>query len=138
MRTSGTADATYSGYETGTTRGMATLSQGDFLQLLIAQLKCQDPLSPMKDQEFAAQVAQFSSLESIQNLSRQFERFAELQMWSSQVGQSANLIGKTVDLVTGEDQVTGQVDAVRIVDGAVKLVVGGREYPAAALREVRT
>jgi flagellar basal-body rod modification protein FlgD len=117
--------------------GGAILGQGDFLRLLIAQLKSQDPLSPMKDQEFAAQMAQFSSLESIQNLSRQFERFVELQTWSVQLGQGAGLIGKTVDLEVDGSVVTGEVSAVRFVDGFMNLVVNGAEYSAGALLEIR-
>lgn len=117
--------------------GNAVLGHGDFLTLLITQLKHQDPISPMKDQEFAAQMAQFSSLESLQHLSSQFERFVDLQERTSQIGQAANLIGKTVDIESAEGLVTGRVGAVRIVEGVLKLVLGDVEYPVEALREVR-
>jgi flagellar basal-body rod modification protein FlgD len=129
-----TAATTYRGY---TYENGSVLGQEDFLQLLIAQLKSQDPLSPMTDQEFAAQMAQFSSLESIQNLSRQFERFVLVQTQALQLEQGAALIGKTVELEVGGTVVTGQVSAVRFTDGNVKLVVNGAEYSAEALREIR-
>ncbi len=49
-----------------------TLDENAFLRLLTAQLSNQDPLSPMEDKEFIAQLAQFSALEQIQNLNTNF------------------------------------------------------------------
>lgn len=114
-----------------------TLGRDDFFALLVTQMQYQDPIKPMSDQEFVAQVAQFSSLESIQNLSQQFERFVELQQWSTHLGQATGLIGKTVDLAVDDVAVTGEVSAVRLVDGAVKLVVNDTPYDIACLQEVR-
>ena len=51
---------------TGT--GKAELGKSDFLQLLITQLRYQDPINPSKPEEFAAQLAQFTSLERMQNI----------------------------------------------------------------------
>ncbi len=97
------------------------LGKDDFLQLLITQLTYQDPTSPVKDQQFIAQMAQFSSLEQMQNMATAVNRMADRQ------GQ--NLIGKFIvgkDYVTG-DQVSGVAGAFFFDDqGDAFLKVGGR------------
>src|SRR5690554_1945375 len=52
----------------GIERDPSALGKDQFLQLLITQLKHQDPINPVEDKEFIAQLAQFSSLEQMQNL----------------------------------------------------------------------
>jgi len=74
------------------------LGKDDFLKLLISQLSQQDPTNPMKDQEFIAQMAQFSSLEQMKNISTGISRMEAKQAYS--------VVGKIIsgpDLVTGED-----------------------------------
>lgn len=51
----------------------SNLDKDAFIRLLVTQLQNQDPLSPMEDKEFIAQIAQFSSLEQMQNLNKTFE-----------------------------------------------------------------
>jgi flagellar basal-body rod modification protein FlgD len=75
------------------------LGKEDFFELLIAQLKHQDPLEPLKDQEFIAQMAQFSSLEQLQNMN---EAMGENVEWNMMMSQTINntmatsLIGKEI------------------------------------------
>lgn len=53
------------------------LDKDAFLRLLTTQLANQDPLNPMEDREFIAQLAQFTALEQMQNLNKNFEKFGE-------------------------------------------------------------
>ena len=80
---------------TTTSAGNQTLGKDDFLKLLITQLKNQDPLNPLDQNQFLAQTAQFTSLENLQNISTQLTDIKSLTAGSS-FAQSAALIGKTV------------------------------------------
>src|SRR6478609_8109766 len=59
--------------------GKQVLGQSDFMKLLAAQLSAQDPMNPMKDTEFIAQMANFSALDSMRSLSTSFTEFASEQ-----------------------------------------------------------
>jgi len=74
----------------------AGLGKNDFLKLLVAQLQYQDPLSPQDGQEFAAQLAQFSSLEQLTNINDTLEASQAFDLALSN-SSMINLIGKTVD-----------------------------------------
>lgn len=99
---------------TGTKKQSDMLGKDDFLKMLVTQLQHQDPLQPMEDKEFIAQMAQFSSLEQMQNMNT-----------ATLTTQATGMIGKRVywqdDAGKGW---YGKVDAVRIVDGTPKVVVG--------------
>ena len=72
-----------------------TLGKDDFLRLLIAQLRNQDPLNPVPNNEFVAQTAQFSSLEQLQNMNKTLEGLAA-QSGSGGAASASALLGKTV------------------------------------------
>ncbi len=74
-----------------------SLGKDDFLKLLITQLSSQDPTNPVKDQDFIAQMAQFSSLEQMNNISTGIQKMGNRQSFS--------LVGK---LVSGPDFVNGE------------------------------
>ncbi len=84
------------------------LGRDDFLKILITQLQNQDPTAPMEDKEFIAQMAQFSSLEQMTNISDEFRRLASLV----NSGHAAQLVGKTVEVQQGESVVEGVVEQV--------------------------
>ena len=65
------------------------LGKDDFLKILITQLTNQDPTEPMEDREFIAQMAQFSTLEQMTNLSSEFEKLGGLL----QSGQAMSVLG---------------------------------------------
>ena len=84
------------------------LGKDDFLKLLITQLQNQDPTSPMENTEFIAQMAQFSSLEQMTNMSTEFTKLAN--MLNS--GEAVSLLGKNVEIAAGESSISGVVEAV--------------------------
>jgi flagellar basal-body rod modification protein FlgD len=71
------------------------MGKDDFMKLMSAQLKYQDPVSPMKNQEMAAQLAQFSSLEQMFNVNQNLEKMAAGQRPQENV-MAASLIGKKI------------------------------------------
>lgn len=82
----------------------------DFLRILLTQLSFQDPLKPMDNQAFMAQMAQFASLEQTQRLNVNLE-----QLLASQSAlQSVGLIGRTVDVKTSSGSVTGTVSSLSL------------------------
>lgn len=97
------------------------LGKDDFLKLLLTQLSHQDPTNPVQDKDFIAQMAQFSSLEQMKNISSGIARMESKQSYS--------VVGKIVsgpDLVTGED-VTGLAGAILFDnEGKTYVRVNGR------------
>ncbi len=112
-------------------RNTGELGKDDFLQLLITQLQHQDPMNPSSDQEFIAQIAQFSSLEQMKNMNN-----------SVQQQQGFAMMGKFVsafvtDEVTGSQRtVIGEVTSVKMADGKVKLLVGEDEVDINSVSKV--
>ncbi len=86
--------------QTQQTGSMQSLGKDDFLQLLVTKLQHQDPLEPMDDEDFIAQLAQFSSLEQMNNIADGISTSNEwdfLQMQSLNNTMASGLIGKEVD-----------------------------------------
>ncbi len=98
------------------------LGKDEFLKILVTQLQNQDPMSPMEDTDFIAQLAQFSSLEQMQSLNTSFT-----------FGQAYNLIGKNVFSTITNDQgvaedIFGKVTGVLSSKGAAYLEIDGKGY----------
>lgn len=91
-----------------------------FLQLLMTQLKNQDPTAPFDSQKMLAQQAEFASLEQMQNLNTNFVTLMAMQ----NVSQGTNLIGKNVVATdTTGAPVNGQVTGIKFENGVATLKV---------------
>lgn len=108
---------------TTSTSNTSQVSSQDFLKLLVTQLQNQDPLNPVNENDFASQLAQFSSLEGIQQLNTSFSSLLQLQ----ELTQGASLVGKTVEYqpVGQSGTQTGKVDAAEVQNGTLQLSIGG-------------
>ncbi len=87
--------------------GGTTLGKEDFLKLLITQLQYQDPLSPLNNQEFMAELAQFSSLEQLQNVNSNLQTSMLLSQ-SLNNSSATNLIGKRVISLGNQVYLSGE------------------------------
>ena len=114
------------------------LGKDAFLKILITQLQNQDPTSPMDDKEFIAQMAQFSSLEQMQNMTTAMENLLESQQ-QSQLMSYTTFVGKEVKWHEITDKVdadnkpiynegTGAIQELKFVNGeAVFVLADGKE-----------
>ena len=105
-----------------TNTGTSNLGKDEFLQLLVTQMQNQNPLEPKSDTEWIAQLANFSSLEEMQNMS------------STMTGmQGMNMVGKYVD-ITSKDasgsttNVSGYVEYVNVSGSSTKVSVDGKLF----------
>lgn len=108
------------------------LGKDDFLKILITQLSHQDPTEPMKDQEFIAQLAQFSSLEQMSNVSEEIAKVAALLAKS----QAVSLLGRIVEVAAGGQVVEGMVEEVSGGEFP-QILVNGLFYDASQVQKVR-
>lgn len=115
--------ASSSSLSSAKTESSTTLDKDAFLQLLVAQMKYQDPLEPTSNTEYISQFATFSELEEMQNLSSSMD----LQRASALVGQQ--VIMKVTSESTGEtNYVSGKVDYVVYENGKPYLSIDGSLY----------
>ncbi|MFW6386415.1 MAG: flagellar hook capping FlgD N-terminal domain-containing protein [Bacillota bacterium] len=105
------------------------LGKDAFFELLITQMKTQDPLDPMDDRDYLAQMAQFSSLEQMQNLNDSFADMSKLK----NVSEGASLIGKTVESIEKDDDgekskdISGVVERIEMEDGETYAVLDNEQ-----------
>ncbi len=110
-------------------KDIGSVSQEDFLKLLITQLQHQDPMEPQDSQQFASQLAQFTSLEELQNLNHTTTQGVEANLMLAQtinntmaatmIGKEVKAIGNTIKLEQGSTpqlsfQTGGHADSVEI------------------------
>lgn len=105
-----------------------TLGKQEFLNLLVTQLRYQDPLKPMEDKEFVAQLAQFSALEQMQNLNQSLELI-----------KAQSLIGRYVVATNPSETsktVEGKVDSIRVDGSKIYLKVNGIEVSTENIKQI--
>jgi flagellar basal-body rod modification protein FlgD len=100
------------------------MGKDQFMNLLITQMQNQDPLEPVDNKEMIAQLAQFSSLEQMQNLNSKFETFQK----NTTAAISSLLVGKTGQINNGGFSSEGLIDRV-VQDGdEIKVNIDGTDY----------
>ncbi|KFG66962.1 flagellar hook assembly protein FlgD [Microvirga sp. BSC39] len=106
--------------QAATSQSTATATYNNFLKLLMAQMKNQDPTEPMKSTEYMAQLATFSQVEqSVQSNAK-----LDALLASSALSQADGVIGRTV--TTADGKISGQVNSVVITnEGAVARLTSG-------------
>jgi flagellar basal-body rod modification protein FlgD len=110
------------------------LGQDSFMKLLLAQLQNQDPLKPMEDKDFIAQLTQFNSLNQLTQMN---QTLTEL-MTAQALSQASALIGKEVSgLASTGGGVTGLVSGLHLSGGKVNLEVDGQQVPLDTIQTIK-
>ena len=127
-----------SSYGTPTTQTVPSssknsLNQADFLKLLSLQFQQQDPLQPMDDTSFLAQMAQFTSLQQMNTLTDQIT----LMRGDQQKMAAAAYLGRNVTVSDGNNgTVSGEVTSVDTSGDTPQLTINGTAYPVSCLLSV--
>lgn len=99
------------------------LGQDDFMTLLLAQLKNQDPLKPMEDKDFIAQLAQLNSVTQLTEMNKNIKELITTQ----NLAQGSALIGQTVTGLSNDGgSITGLVAGLKLMGGKVMVEVNGQ------------
>lgn len=123
-----------------TSSTQSALGKDAFLQLMVTQMKYQDPLQPQDNTQFLAQLAQFTSLEQMTNISQTNTSMLQAMTASQQITQLTfehQLLGTAVQVTdSAGNAVSGNVSAIQFVNGDPQLVVNGQNYPLSALKQM--
>ncbi|WP_116138499.1 flagellar hook capping FlgD N-terminal domain-containing protein [Trinickia diaoshuihuensis] len=103
----------------GSAGANSTLSLQDFLQVLMTQLTYQDPLKPMDNEQFMAQIAQFTTLEETQQMNASIQTLVSNQA----VQQTVGLIGHTVNFTTQSGPLSGTVQSIDLSGSTPQLSI---------------
>ena len=96
-----------------------------YLKLLVSQMQNQDFNNPMSDSEVLNQMAQYSMLEGIKNMTQQ-----------NSISYSTSLVGKVVTVSDGYDYYTGKVESVTVTNGEPKLMIDGKGYDSSTVTDI--
>ncbi len=107
----------------------------DFLKLFLIKLQYQDPLSPIEDHDFAAQLAIFSQLDEARAMSSALQAILD-HLSSRGFTSELNLLGHYLFIETEEGEYTGLVEGIRREGGKRWLMVEGQEVDMASIKRV--
>jgi flagellar basal-body rod modification protein FlgD len=105
-------------------KNRAELGKNEFMNILVTQLRFQDPLRPMDDREFIAQMAQFTALEQMQNLNSEFAKSKAINMVGNFV--TARIQGEGLE----PELLRGLVESVIFDSGRTNVVINGQTVDA--------
>ena len=113
------------------------MGKDDFLMLFMEGLKNQDPMNPMKNDEMMSQIAQLGFMEQVTKMSESVETLQETVL-GSQIAQGTSFIGHTVSAFSGDttNPVEGIVDGVKVNEGVIELLIGGKSVQLGQIQEV--
>ena len=103
----------------GTASQSSNISIQDFLKILTAQLNNQDPLKPVDNEEFVAQIAQFATLEQSRQLNVKIDSLLGVQSSLQSVG----MLGRTVDVNLNGMLLSGKVSALDLSSGSPMMTI---------------
>lgn len=129
-----------------TTNISKELDKYDFLRILAAELQNQDPTNPMDNKDFIAQLASFSTLEQMQNMSASFDSLGETMKsymdnqtslsQSVAVSQAATLIGKSVTAEVDGQEFSGRVESMSFENSIPYAMIGGESVPLSSITSI--
>ncbi|HHW19410.1 MAG TPA: hypothetical protein GXX30_11075 [Firmicutes bacterium] len=135
---SSVSETSYRGQEDWSSRISSSL-EDQFMKILVTQLRYQDPMEPLKEKDFFAQMAQFSSASQIEKLNQNVLELAAAFKSFEQgriLLEASRLLGQAFTAETEEGIVSGLVEAVALNSGKVVLRSGGREIPLENLKSI--
>lgn len=119
-----TTQSTSTATTAASTASATTVDYQSFLKLLVAEMKNQDPTSPMESTDYVAQLATFSQVEQTVQTNSKLDSILQ----ASVLSQAGSLIGKTVTSADGS--ITGTVAEVKLYsDGLIAVLESGQEIP---------
>ena len=111
------------------------LGKDDFLQILVAQAKYQDPMTPTDNTAYISQLATFSTLEQMQNMAASLENLCS----NTEKQNAFSMVGKNVtvnDTLEISGQISGKVESASIVDKKAYIKINGKNYLASDVQSI--
>jgi len=126
------ASATSNTTPTGATS--TGVDNNQFMLMLMAQLKNQNPLDPTSDKDMLSQMTQLNSLQELQNLSLVMSQVSQ----ANQASYAASLIGKTVKVALDNGETKeGLVNGTSVTNGQMELQIGEEAFPLGSVIEIK-